>query len=63
MLKLAVYFENAVLVSRIYATSYPGRRRYEKRIFIGLAGRLREFGNIHHDDAEVEENIINVVSD
>lgn len=46
---LAVYFqsfENAVIASREYTIRYPERRHFSRRVFVRLAKRLRETGQV-----------------
>jgi transcriptional regulator of acetoin/glycerol metabolism len=68
---LAVYFEcmqNATIAARVYAVRYPQRRRYNKRVFVLLARRLRNTGSVHRPvlprsgRGRNEENIINVLA-
>lgn len=69
---LAVYFqcfENPVIASREYAARYPERKHFSRRVFIRLARRLRETGQVLPIQAQnrirrtrVEDNIINVLA-
>lgn len=68
---LAVYFEcfqNAAIAEREYATRYPNRRHYGRRVFPRLVQRLRATGSIHRPvirrrrTGRSEENIINVLA-